>query len=98
MTTSERVRRVEEIFETMGRGEQAASLKLYAADAKFHVVSPNAPMEATGVEEWERLSSANSEKDSLQLEPEVIREQAGCVIVLVGGKYTGKWKGDAEFL
>lgn len=94
---STRTERVQEIFEALARQDTDAAMRHYAPDARFHIVSPHAPADVDGVAAY-RNHAAAADTEGLTMEPVSIREQVSCVVVHVGGKYTGRHKGDAEFL
>ena len=97
MSSSTRVRIVQDYFDALNKEDREGALVGFSEDATFHVVSPHLRNEIHGLANW-REHSATRPMGEMHYEPTDIREILGCVIVKVGGKYTGEFKGDKEFL
>ena len=97
--SSVRVQTVQEFFEAMNKGDLERALANFAPSAKFHTISRSAqaiPL-VDGVANY-RVRRASRPVGEMHYEPGPYFEQKTCVIVKVGGRYTGPAKGDKEFL
>lgn len=97
--SSARVRIVEDFFEAMNKGDLDRALASFVPEAKFHTVSRStqAIPRIEGVANY-RVRRASRPFGEMHYEPGPFFEQKTCVIVKVGGKYTGPSKGDKESL
>lgn len=97
--SSPRVQIVQAYFEALNKGDLERALAEFAPTAKFHTISRSnqaIPL-VDGVAAY-RQRRATRPVGEMQYEPGPFFEQKTCVMVKVGGKYTGPSKGDKEFL
>jgi hypothetical protein len=96
---STRIDIVKDFFEALNKGDFDRAVVHFSEDATFRVISRSAQAvpETQGLAAY-KAQRASRPKGEMHYEPVAIDEQKSCVVLKVGGKYTGPAKGDRDFI
>ena len=96
---STRIDIVKDFFDALNEGDFERALVHFSEDPTFRVISRSAQAvpEIQGLANY-KANRASRPVGEMHYEPVALYEQKSCVVVKVGGKYTGPAKGDREFI